>query len=240
MANFISSDASACPGDISLNSATKEAKYGSRFTAGDGREYRYAKAGGTALVVGNLLQSNAQVANHQNMTPSAAAIGATSVTMTLGATAATANLYAEGYMCICTTPGNGYVYKVASNPAADASASIVITLEDEIRTTAITASSRIDLISNPYSAVIQWPTTFTGTAVGVAQTAITASQYGFIQTKGIANVLNDGGTTVGTAVVGSNGTAGAVEAATGTQPVVGIALITGTTTENQAVYLNLV
>ena len=72
---------------------------GVRAVTGDGREFHYVQAGGTALVPGKLQQASAQVANHQNLTPTAAtAVGDTSITVTLGGTAATANQYLGGWV----------------------------------------------------------------------------------------------------------------------------------------------
>lgn len=232
---------SVFPSGFTANSANPEFKLGDIARVGD-RVFRYVKAGGTALTVGNLLQSPAEVTNHQNLTPSAAAIGATSITVTLGATAATANQYAGGWAMISVTPGIGYMYEIESNPAADASASLTLTLKDAI-SIALTASSRVDLVLNPYSGVIQSPTTATGTVVGVAVAPITASQYGWIQCGGVANVLAQGTITVGNLVVASNGTAGSVEnavnASTEAQAPVGIAVTGIATGECGAIKLTI-
>lgn len=83
--------------DLTLNSSIQMHNLGERAVTPDGRSFRYVKAGGTALVPGKLYQAPAEVTNHQNLAPTdAVAIGATSLTVTLGATAATANQYAGG------------------------------------------------------------------------------------------------------------------------------------------------
>lgn len=240
MASQLGGDLQIAAHNLFQESTTQLHKLGERATTGDGRKFRYAKVGGTALVVGNLLQCPAEVTNHQDLTPAAAAIGATSITVTLGATAATANQYSEGWAVITVTPGLGYQYKIKSHPAADASASLVVTLEDPIEV-ALTTSSRVDLVLNPYNGVIQCPTTLTGAPVGVAVNNIAASSFGWIQTGGVASILADGANAVGANVVASNGTAGAVEdaAAPGAQPLVGTALTGAATGECGAVKLNL-
>ena len=72
---------------------------------------------------------------------------------------------------------------------------------------------------------------------------ITASQYGWIQTGGVAAPLASGALTVGLPVVASNSTAGAVEVisdgANELLPIVGVAVTGVATTENGAVKLLL-
>ena len=239
MATQITSDLLANGGGLTLNETPSSTKLGCRAVSNDGREYRYALAGGTALVVGKLQQSAAEITNHQDLTPTAAAaIAATSITVTLGNTAATANYYAGGFALITTSTGVGYMYRIASNPAANASATIVLTLDDAI-TIATATSSRVDLYPSPYQSVIVNPTTASSAPVGVAISAITNAQYGWIQTKGISNVLMDGTGVVGTAQVASNAVAGAVEPLTGVQAAVGT-LLTGVADQQYgAILLNL-
>ena len=122
------------PQDIFAESSTQGLPLGSRGETKDGRQFRYALVGGTALVAGNLLQSPAQVANHLSLAvASAAAIGAAEVTVTLGGTAATANQYREGYLVTSSTPGHGYSYKIKSHPAqSTTTGNVTLTLEDPL------------------------------------------------------------------------------------------------------------
>lgn len=239
MATKIGTFPQVAAADLSENSSVQQHQLGLKVVADDGREFRYAKAGAADLVVGNLLQGPAEVANHQNCAPANTAIGATSVTVTLGNTAVAANYYANGWMAVEVTPGIGYLYKIKSHPAASGSATCVFTLEDPIVVALTAANSKVDLIANPYSGVIQNPASASGSPVGVAQRIITAGYYGWIQTGGVANVLNDGGVTAGQAVVASNATAGAVEASTGAQATVGLAVHAASTTECGPVLLRL-
>src|SRR3990167_5194722 len=162
---------------------------GSRVECNDGRVFRYAFCTPTALVAGNLLQAPAETTNHQNLTPVAAAIGATSIDVGLGSSALNAGVYNGGYAIISVTPGIGYAYKIKSHPsAASSAASVIIQLEDPIEV-ALTASSRVDLVKNPYNGVIQYPTTRTSCPVGVAVDVISAGRYGWIQSGGLCAVL---------------------------------------------------
>lgn len=227
MATSLSSTTLVNPQDVFSTSSTAGTNLGARATTGDGRVFRYCLAGGTALVVGDLQQASAEdTTNYQNLAVTAAAIGAVSVTTTTTATV-TANALAGGYMAVTTSAGIGNIYQIGGNTAATG-AVFTITLNDPLLV-ALTTGSRIDLIPNPYASVIINPTTASSAPVGVAVYPITAAQYGWIQTQGAAPVLADGTVTVGTALVASNGTAGAAEALTGVQAIIGTAL-TGITT----------
>lgn len=236
----LTSDIQVGPNDIFASTTFAQANLGARAVTGDGREFRYAKAGAVALVPGRLLQSQIEVTNHQNLAPTAnVAVGATTFTVTLGATAATANQYAGGWAIITTSTGNGYQYRISSHPAASGSATLQLTLDDPVVAQFVSASSKVDLVANPYSEVIINPSTATSAPIGVAVFAIPVGSFGWIQTKGTAAVLADGAVVVGTNVAASNATAGAVEAATGVQASIGIAVTGIATTEVGAVNIDL-
>lgn len=238
MSTKFSANPSAAPAGPFVASTVQEIALGSKFVDQAGNAYRYCKVGGTATVAGKLYQAPAEVTNHQDVVPAAAAIGATSVTVTLGATAATANQYAEGWLLVSVTPGEGYKYRIASHPAADASATLTLTLGDPLQV-ALTTASNCDLVANPYNGVIVNPTTASSAPVGVAVDVVAASSFGWLQTGGVACVLADGAITVGTNLAASNGTAGAVEPHTGVQALVGVALTGIATTEYGAVKLTM-
>jgi len=170
---------------------TKRWPLGTQMVFQDGRRFRFVKAGGTALVIGNVIQAPANVANHVDLTAVASALGSNTPTVTLGNTAATLDQYAEGYAVVSVTPDAGHAYKIKSNPAADGLATLQLTLENQVVLIAAwTTTSRVDLIANPCNGVIQTPiTTLTGAPMGVAVAAIAASSFGWIQFKGIAAVL---------------------------------------------------
>jgi len=175
--------------DLYESSTTQTHRLGERAETADGRVFRYAKAGGSALVAGNMLPAPAQITNHQQLTPSAAALGATTISVTLGATAATENQYAGGYAIIDTTPGNGYAYLISSHAAVLSAGVMTLTLAEPLKV-ALTTSSRVSLQANPYNGVIQSPvTTLTGAVVGCAVVPAAASEFCWIQTRGVAPVL---------------------------------------------------
>lgn len=217
---------------------------GSRWDLSDGREVMLVKAGGTALDAGKLMQDAAIVANHQNIAVTAyqaySANGnvPAKVTVTLGATAATANQYAGGFVVVNDATGEGQTLRIASHPAADASASLVITLEDGANT-ALTSSSEVCLIPAHGKDIIVHPTTTTGAAVGVTLSPIAASAYGFVVTNGLVSCLNDANTAAGLPIMRSSNTAGAVMTFASTGALVGNSSQAGVTTEYRCVQVNL-
>lgn len=238
MSNLIGSGLQAEYQDLFSSSSTQGGmQLGAKAVTGDGREFRFVLAGATALVPGKLQQSAAEdTTNWENLAVAAAAIGATSVVTTTTVTAA-ANLFAGGYLNVTVTPGQGYSYKIKASSAATA-AVLTLTLEDPILI-ALTTSSRIDLIPSPFANVIVNPTTATGTIVGSAVFAVTAAQYGWVQTKGPCNVLAQGTIVVGEEVGASSTTAGAVVATSGVLADVGYAITGIATTEYGSIFLNI-
>lgn len=191
-------------------STTQKHSLGARAQTNDGRVFRYCQAGGADLVAGNVIQSSAPVTAHLANTPPAVAIGATAFTYTPGAATGAANLYAEGYLQVDTTPGNGYTYQVAGHAAIASSTAFTLVLVDPIQV-ALTTSSRVGLLANAYKNVIQTPTTQTAAVVGVAPYVIPTTQYGWLQTWGPASVLINGTPAITAPVVNSATTAGAVD-----------------------------
>lgn len=203
---------------------------------GSGRLFRFAKAGGATLVIGNVIQAAAPVANHVNLTAVATAIGATTIDCALGATAAVIDQYKDGYVSVSVTPGAGQVYVIKTHPANAGSATLTVTLQPGAGVrVALTTTSRIDLITNPYRGVIQAPvTTLTAQVVGVAVSAPTTTKYCWIQTRGIASVLTSGTVIIGEQVISPAGAAGAVGPNSGggseTESIVGrVARVAATT-----------
>lgn len=238
----ISHDPQAFPGNIAYDSSSLEFPIGAKAVDNAGGEYRFVKCGATALVAGKLYDGPANVGNHTNIAVAAAAAAlAESVTVTLGATAATANQYAGGFLCVNDAAGEGFTYAIKSHPAADASASLVLTLEPTTPiVTALTTSSEVTLIPNQYNGVIIHAATETGVPVGGAVTQVTAAQYGWLKTKGPIAMLNDASkAALGKSVGASTTTDGSVTANDGTLKEVGTQLATGVSTEYNPIFLHL-
>lgn len=202
------------PGNLPLRETTdevKDIKNLGEFVVDGNKTYVLCKNGSTALDKGKLVQSSAPVANHLNLQVAAVAVGEYSVTVTLGATAATANQYAGGTLLVNDGTGEGDEYTIESHPAADASATVVVKLKESIRTALVASgTSEVSLIANKYSGVVIAPTTATSAVVAVPTVAVPANEYFWGQVRGLLPVLAQGATSAGIAVERSGSTAGAV------------------------------
>lgn len=207
----------------------------------DRRQFAYGKAASTSSV-GKLQTAPAKITNHENMTLAAAALGATSITVTPGATAGGANIYAEGYFVINDVDGEGRTYAVKGHPAIVSATAFTLDLFDPIRGVALTANSQGTLVHNGYNGVIEG-TSATIRAAGVPLVTAAADDYIWLQTRGVASVLNGAAVTLGAQLINSGATAGAVVDATDvTAPqaevIVGVAsIMAGVSTEYNPVFL---
>lgn len=213
MAKLVGANGQAVGQKLFSSSADKIHELGFSATYG-GQKFRYALAGASALVVGNALQTQVEDVDHDDIAVRATAAGATSLLITTGASggALDENEYADGYAVIDTTPGLGYVYRIKSHAAIAASTDGALELVDgESVQVALTTSSKITLVANPYSKVIQHPvTTATGACVGGAIYPIAAGEYGWIQTGGPGAALIAGTPGAGQPVTSTGATAGAL------------------------------
>ena len=180
--------------------------YGTQMVMQDGRKFRFTRAGGTTLVVANVQQAGINTPNHVDTTAVATAIGSRAPSTTLGATAATVNDYREGYAVVSVTPDGGSIYVIGSHAAVGSGAVATLNLAPGFALKAAwTTTSRIDLIRNPYRAVIEVPGSSlpTGPLTGVAVVALaantsdTALSHGWLATHGPCAVETDGTLVVG-------------------------------------------
>lgn len=240
--NFVDINSTA-EGGMYANHATQMHPLGTIARTKDGRRFRYSQVGAVDTVAGSLYQAAAPIPNHLANTPPAVAIGATSFTYTPGATAGAANLYAEGYLQVDTTPGNGYMYTVASHAAISSSTAFTLNLAEPIQI-ALTTSSRVGLLHNSYKNVIVCPTAITGRVAGFAVGVITLAQYGWLQTRGPVAALINGTPAITSPVANSATTAGAVDvwttaAAAVTITPVGYMMQVGVSGKNNAVFATI-
>ena len=181
-------------GSEKVTNTTKKRSLGTILELPDGREFKYVLNGSGAITSGKLASSAAMIGNHDmDLTTAAASVGDTSITVTLGATAATKDQYADGYIYTNDGTGQGQVYRIASNPAADGSATLAVTLaSNDPVSVALDSTTESGLAVNPYSGIVVSPTSVTNRTLGVTATDIAANAYGFVQTKGLASVLVSG------------------------------------------------
>lgn len=193
----------------SISSARGSAKIGQTASTADGRKYAYAQAGGSTLAAGKINISAPLVANHINTTAAVTAAGVTQVSVTVGATAVTADQYAGGYLAVDVDPGNN-VYLIVGNTACGSAGTTVVTLAEPL-TVALTGTSRISLYPNQFQSIIVSSSAVAFQAAGVANVSLTAANYGWVQVGGYCSVLSDGAITKNAGAIISDAVAGAVE-----------------------------
>lgn len=177
----------------------------------DGRIYRWGLAGGVDLAPGKVVVAPAITSNHTNIVVAAAvAVEAYTVTATLGATAATADQYAGGFLTVNDAAGEGITYLIEGNSAADASGVVTVQLAEPVKV-ALTTSSEVTLHVNPMANVVIAPGAVAHQAVGVPNVTVDDADYAWFQVKGYCSVLSDGVITKGAGAILSDAVNGAVE-----------------------------
>jgi hypothetical protein len=187
----------------------------------DGRAFRYATVNGTnPLVAGTMNTPAAEKANHYEINPTTAVTSSTTppfqstnqVTLTIGATAVVANEYAEGWINFSSGANVGLSYQISSHLAALSSATTFVVNIFDYWQNAIATSDTVDLVHGQWSNILQSTGSSDQTirAAGVCMIAGAASYGVWVATKGLAACIADGTVAVGTELVLSNSTAGAV------------------------------
>lgn len=203
MGNWTESPATVWAQDIFETSATQRHPIGMVRPLSDKRVFVYGKAG-SAIGRGLVCQSAALVTNHVNMAVATTAVGADSVTVTLGATAVAEDYYADGFLSVNST---GAIYKIKSHPAANASSTCVISLYDKLHTALTNGTDTVSLVVAPTRGFISVGGSVNNAVVGVTATSFAAGEFGWLQVAGPAAVKAGGTLVAGsTAHVGANGT----------------------------------
>lgn len=199
-----------------------------------GDMYRYCQAGAVAIAVGKLYQAPIPVTNHVLQTAAAAAVGASTILLTLGNTAIAANDYINGQVVVdlASNTGFGYAYSIDCHPAVAATGVFTIPLagsasrtmqtdglsltgSETVQVAIATTANSVSLIPNTYKKVIlavQATPPLTAEVAGVSVAVIAISGWGWLKTHGHAICLTNGTVVIGQAVVPSATTTGAVEA----------------------------
>jgi len=175
-------------------SSTQLYPLGTKLMQGE-RVWRYSKNGGTGLDIAAPLQSAIAVHAEQNddiVVGAASAIGVNTVTLTStenldGAPNNEANAFAEGYLIVNDEAGEGQMYKIKENEALVTTGNSIFTLYDNL-TIALTTSSQVGIMKNPYDLVIATTAVMTAGFAGIPLIAVTASYYFWSQTGGPAPV----------------------------------------------------
>lgn len=221
-------------------SATQKHPLGTKWDLSDGRSFVYAKNGAVALVAGVGVAAEAPDAAHDELALTAASIGQQYIIATLGASATTANEYAEGYIRLNKGTLLGYNFKIKDHAANAGSLACQFNLYESLPI-AITDEEG-SIVKHPCKDVVIHPSPNVTALVGVTIGAVTANYYCWLQTKGPAAVLGEGTLVIGQGIKPSATTDGAftvkAEADT-TECVVGQVIQVGITAEVSMVMLDI-
>ena len=229
---------------ITDHSTSKQETLGARGQTADGRRFVYALSDSSAgLAAGKLGVAAAVTANHVNRSldsTSPVAVGSTYVVVSVGATAVTADQYADGYLIVRDGTGKGQALRISGNASvSSAGGAVRVQLADPVAITLSTSDSKVDLAS-PFSGVVA--STTLSRAIGVPLVTLAAGEYGWLQTNGTAAVLSDGVITKGYEAVQSTSVAGAVTISAGnaaTSQGVGVAPEATVDTKYTGIKLNI-
>lgn len=185
---------------------------GTQMVFADGRKFRLVAVPQATVARGKLYQGRANTAGLNGQTTgSAASVGDATITLTLGATLAADNQMQYGYIVIESGTGAGTCYQIASHPAATSGNPCVFTLNAASRVQVAIANTDVySIIASPYSFILLAPASATEAIIGVGVSAITTSQYGWLQTAGPCPVLTDGTVVLGNLAIRSASVAGAM------------------------------
>lgn len=202
---------------------TQRHALGRRLLTWDGKVFRYAKAGASATVAGSLVETAAvggAVTTDQEdcAVATASAVGDKFAYATIKTTTQPKDQFAEGFFCVVGSAANGggHMYRILTHEAGADTESVKFTLAEAVRV-AITTSAVARLLGNPYKDVLT--SAASGSAVGgicgLSVYPITATEFGWIQTWGLANALVEGAVAVGTLLQRATTDAGALIADNG-------------------------
>jgi hypothetical protein len=192
------------PQTVFTSSTTKFHALGTKLILPGGRVFYYAMhSNSTTLTRGQLMGQAPVVANHQDRTMTATA-GLKTATLAIGATALTADQYADGYMWCDSGTGISQYRIVVSNNASAGSTTETITVDEPWETTLAAATGSLQ--KNLYRDVVVFPgNSQAQTVVGVMPCTVTdgstTNKFFWIQTSGPCSVSAEGSLTIGQPLV---------------------------------------
>jgi len=202
------------PSLFTQTSASRLVEVGHRMTEDStGRAWRFTLAGASNLARGKLTVAATVDAQRINLSfATAPAANAKKVSVTIGTGNAAANDYQDGWLVVQDGTGEGRAYPIEGHDAITASTAGTFLLKEAIDTAGATAEVNVDLIKNFYAGAVISVLDQADLVLGVPNVAITAAEYGWIQTYGPCAVLMDEAITNGLALTIGTGVSGAVEA----------------------------
>ena len=175
-------------------STDKQMPLGTLGITQDGRRFRYTENGGVALVAARLCQSELPGGNFDELAvQAAAAIGATAISITNGATTIAADDFLDGYMNIEDDAGEGHLFLLDTHLAeAAGNATVVMNLKPGYSLlVALTTATTVSLVKNRFKDIVVHPSPPTAFLVGVAPRAVPLDNFCWIQVYGPASVLTE-------------------------------------------------
>ena len=182
-------------GDLFHDSATEDVPVGTLMVTEDGRKFRFTEMFTTGSVVGSLYQAEVHLADQADEAIGTLAAGVYSLTGVGSSTSAVVkNELVNGYIYssnAATLP----MMKIRSNTAIAISGTGTIELWT-VTPTAIAEGNLVSYFKNPWRGVIIHPSPETASLVGIPKVAITASQFGWLQTTGPCSALYGSATAI--------------------------------------------
>lgn len=230
---------------------------GYKVEQADGSVYRYVHFGANTnrglLVSSDISETSVADTDNKIIAPASAVnttdgtLGSKFIQVTLAAV--TANQFAGGKIVMTDDTGEGYTYDIVGNTATGtpASGDVRIELQQALQV-AVDATTDLAIFANPYHNLEAATAGTDEIPVGVSCATATADQYGWIQTRGIVGILQDGTIALGDIVALSDGVAGAVHALAGggtgvtdviSEPIVGACVDPGDDTGHGIFKINL-
>ncbi len=184
-------------------SATQKYPLGTILRKPDGREFVYAKAGGTLNTDMGAKSYNTQHIAYATIAAAAAA-GDSSIVLDVAATdgdagdgAIAANELAGGYVVVFPHSSNSFTRQIVGNTAVEAGGGeITLTLDDPIPVALVADSDHGEAMASPYLDV-RTGTGSTSSIVGIPTVAATVGQFLWLQKKGISWVAPQAEVSVG-------------------------------------------
>ncbi len=206
--------------------AKKPWTFGTRGHAPDGRVFRTAQAGGTALTVGRTAQTASPDVRLRNkgfavMTSQRDDVLKLALNDVPQIETYRAGEFDEGLLYVVSGGGAGHVFRVAHSETGDAvnnELTIVVdtgAIKDQTRLVGFNrGTTRATLLKNRFKGLVIADAPPETTVAGVPPAAVTADQYFWLQTHGACAVLQDGMLENYRPIMASPATPGAVRLAT--------------------------
>jgi hypothetical protein len=231
------------------STSDQEHELGTKLVYTDGRVFRYARNGGTALA--KALMTTSQALNARSVDELQSTSGTSQevgdqeidIDVTTGGTWVE-NEYSGGYMVVNKATGIGDMYKIMAQKIDDSDDTLMRVLLETPLLTAFDATTEVTLVQSPWREVDVMPTTAEGTPAGIPLVTIPVNYFGWLQTGGYAPCYVDTGEAlVKGEAVGFPGTPNVAGACGDTESVLdaiwGVAVYIGTAGEVAIIDLKL-